>query len=72
MVAEAGCPWGQAGPLPLAIRLLVWVLESIFEASFFPFYLQGEIYPPQAVAAGSRQMVAPQGTLQGSCSLIYA
>lgn len=55
------CPWGQLGPLPLAIGLPVLVSGSDFEASFCAFYLQGEIYPPKAEATGSTQMVVPWG-----------
>lgn len=68
---------GSRAPLPPVIRLLASVSESHLEGSFYPFYLQGEIYPPQAVAAGSRQMAAPQRHPEGqllpvlcSCGLL--
>lgn len=68
---------GSRAPLPPVIRLLASVSESHLEASFYPFYLQGEIDPPQAVAAGSRQMAAPQRHPEGqllpvlcSCGLL--
>lgn len=38
------------------------VSESDFQASFYSCSLQGGIYPPKAVATGSRQMAAPGGT----------
>lgn len=60
--AKAEVSLGAVGPLPKQIRLPASVSGSDFKASFCPFYLQGEIYPPQATAAmGSRQMAAPQG-----------
>lgn len=66
-----GCPWGHPGLLPSAIRLPALVSESDFEASSHPCHLQGDIYPPKAVATGPRQMVGPQGHPTGQLLPVF-
>lgn len=50
--SRQGCPWGQAGCLPLVIRLLVAVSESAFEASFSPFSSPGREFASQGCGHG--------------------
>ena len=61
--SRQGCPWGQAGRLPLVIRLPVAISESIFEASFSPFSSPGREFSSQGCGHGFQydsSPVAPQ------------
>ena len=62
--SRQGCPWGQAGLLPLVIRLPMAISESIFEASFSPSSSPGREFSSQGCGHGFQtddgSPVAPQ------------